>query len=360
MSIKHQAMFWLKNVNEYTGESGNFPALSNGYRAFSDLMKTIYKDYQSYEISTAERVRTKIGIMADDLENYHNLTDTIDCLYQMAALGIVNEEGSISYLEIEKAEFKKAFKSSVTFPFQMLENYGFYFKYLKNKNETSAYKNCDRFLLFSELDTELIPAMKHLNSVSPELDAKNDYIGKKNLLFSISDFESILLKSSTKQTDISPLKQGIINTAGDKSELWRSISECFINDINLISRAYINPYVFPNWTVKFIYKKKTIITFNISPDIINVNLPLSYDMAKNVIVNKDKLPAIVRKSIERFGCMGCGKCLSKNGIEIFEGVPLCGREASNSLGESPRSIRGDIISLEEAGAICDIVKGMLL
>jgi len=359
MSIKHQAMFWLKNVNDYTDEYGDSPALADGYLAFSDLMKAIYRDYQSYEISTAVRVRTKIGIMADDLENYHNLTNTIDCLYRMAVLGILSEEGSVSFLEIEKAVFKKTFKGSVTFPFQILENHGFYFKYLKNGNETSAYKNCDKFYLFSDLNTELIPALKHMSSASPALDAKDDYIGKENMFFSLSDFESILLKRSRKQTDISPLKQVIMNTTGNKGELWRSITESFINDLKLTTRAYINPYVFPNWTVKFIYKKKTIITFNISFDTIGVSLPLSYEMAKNVIMNKGNLPDIIRKSIENFGCMGCGKCLSQNGIEIFEGVPLCGREASNSLGESPRSIRGNIVSQEEAKTICDITKGMI-
>lgn len=360
MSIKQQATFWLKNVNDYTGELGDSLALADGYRAFSGLMKTIYGDYHSYEISTAESVRTKIGIMADDLENYHNLTDTVDCLYQMAVMGILSEEGNVSYLEIEKAGFKKAFKGSVTFPFQMLENYGFYFRYLKNGNETSAYKNCDKFCLFYDNDAELIPAMKYISDVLPDINAKDDYIGKKNLLFSISDFGSILLKSSTKQTDISPLKQGIINTAGDKGELWRDIAGRFINDMKLTARAYINPYVFPNWTIKFVYKKKTIITFNISSDIISVNLPLSYDMAKNVIVNKEKLPEIVRKSIEKFGCIGCGKCSAQSNIEIIKGVSLCGREASNSLGEGPRSIQGNITSLEEAMALCDIVKGMLM
>ncbi|MCL2462325.1 MAG: hypothetical protein FWF44_06625, partial [Defluviitaleaceae bacterium] len=108
----------------------------------------------------------------------------------------------------------------------------------------------------------------------------------------------------------------------------------------------------------FICKKKTIITFNISPDIIYVSLPLSYEMAKNVIANKEKLPEIVQKSIANFGCMGCGKCTAQSNIEIFQGIPLCRREASNSLGEGPRNIQGSITSPEEAAVICDIVKGM--
>ncbi len=123
MSIKNKAMFWLRNVNEYSAEPSDSSELYDGYRALSGLMKQIYEDYQAYEISAAEKVRTKIGIMADDLENYHNLTQTIDCLYQMAAVGVLCAEGSVSCLEIEKDIFKKAYKNSVTFPFQMLENY---------------------------------------------------------------------------------------------------------------------------------------------------------------------------------------------------------------------------------------------
>ena len=367
MSIQQQATFWLRNVNDYTGYTGGTGdisepgdvALAEGYRAFSDLMKTIYGDYHSYETSTAESVRTKIGIMADDLENYHNLTDTIDCLYQMVDMGVLNEEGGAGCLAIKKAAFKKAFKGSVAFPFQMLKKYGVYFKYIKNGNEVSAYKNCDAFYLCNDTTTGLIPAMKTMADALPELNAKDDYTGKKNTLFSLADFESVLCKSSTKQADISLLKPGIVNTAGAKDGIWRSMAESFVNEMKLTARSYLFPYVFPNWTVKFLHKKKTIVTFNISPDTIGVNLPLTYDMAKNVIANREKLPDIVRKSIENFGCMGCGKCLSQSGLEIFEGVPLCGREASNSLGESPRSVRGEIVSPEEATAICDIVKGMI-
>ena len=238
MSIKNQATFWLRNVNEYSGEHGGFSELCDGYRGLSNLMKRIYEDYHSYEISTAEKVRTKIGIMADDLENYHNLTETINCIYQMAVVGVLDEEGNVNYLEIEKAVFKKTYKSSATFPFQMLENYGFYFKYIKNNKEISAYKNCDKFYLFYDESAELISTMKHIAESLPDINAKDDYIGKKDLLFSITDFESVLLKNSTKQKDINPLKSGIVNTAGIKNELWHEIVEKFVDMFFLIGQLY--------------------------------------------------------------------------------------------------------------------------
>lgn len=359
MSIEQQATFWLRNVNNYDGEQGDFPLLSNGYRAFSDLMKKIYGDYHLYEISTAESVQTKIGIMADDLENYHNLTETVDCLYQMAAIGVLCGEGSINYLEIIKAEFKRAFKGSATFLFQILENHGFYFKYIKNGKEVSEYKNCDVFHLFNDNDAEIISAMAYICEVLPDINAKDDYIGKKNLLFSIADFDIILLKNSTKQFDIDPLKSGIINTAGSKGELWYEIIRIFVNEMKFTVRAYINPYVFPNWTVKFLDKKKTIATFIITPDVIKIELMLSYDTAKEVVRDRKNLPKIINASIDRFGCIGCGKCPGQSNIELFEGVNLCKLSSTSFFGGESRIITGEIVSLEEVAAIYGIVKRML-
>lgn len=359
MSIENQATFWLRNVNDYDGEQGDYPPLSDGYRAFSNLMKKIYGDYRSYETSTAERVRTKIGIMADDLENYHNLTETVDCLYQMVAIGVLCEEGSVNYLEITKSEFKKAFKGSVTFPSQILENHGFYFKYFKNGKEAAAYKNCDIFHLLNDNSAKIMSAMKYICDSLPDMNAKDDYISKRNLLFSIADFNTILQKESTKQLDINPMKPGILRTAGAKSEIWYEITEMLVNEMKLTVRAYINPYVFPNWTVKFLCRKKTIITFTITPDTIKVEMILPYDTAKEVIRDRKKFPPIVNASLDCFGCCGCGKCQGQSNIELFEGVSLCKLSSTSFMGGESKTIMVEIVTLEDGVAICDIAKRML-
>lgn len=355
MSIERQATFWLRNVNEYKGERGALPALPDGYLAFSDLMKRLFGNYHLYETSTAPSVRTKIGIMADDLENYHNLTETVDCLYQMAAIGILREEGCVNYLEIDKSAFRKAFKGSPAFPFQVLENHDFYFRYFKNGREVPSYKSCDLFHLFNDADTQLIAAMKAMSEALPDTIVKEDYAGKKHL-FSIADFACALIKRSTKQTEIDPLKLGIINTAGIRGELWREIVASFVNDMKLTTRAYINPFVFPNWTVKFLNKKKTIVTFTISPDSIHVKLPLTYDTAKNVIMMRESLPEMMRESVGTFGCCGCGKCTGQSNIELFRGVSLCRLRSMTFITEDSRSISGDITAWEEAAVMYDIAK----
>lgn len=135
MSIKNQADFWLKNVCYFNSSEHNFSDETiAGFHAFSTLLQNIYKDYQSFEISTKGDTITKIGIAENDLENYHNLTETVDCLYKMSALGELGILGEEAYLKIDKTVFKKKFKKSVVFVFSMLEKHGFYFVFYKNES----------------------------------------------------------------------------------------------------------------------------------------------------------------------------------------------------------------------------------
>ena len=357
MSIKSQASFWLRNVNAYTGECGDSPTLADGCRAFSELLRKIFADYRSFEVSEAEKVQTKIGIMADDLENYHNLTETLDCLYSMVTVGVLREEGSERYLEIKKSALKVAFKGSVNFPFQMLERHGFYCQFFKVGKEASSYKNCDMFRFSYDNGANLILAMKYYADALPDANAKDDYIPKKNLFY-LADFNSVLLKQSVKKTNIDPLKVGIMNTVGEQSGLWREIAEYVFIGLKLGIKACINPYVFPNWTIKFLQKKKTIVTFTISPDTIHVKLPLTYEMAIKVIQAKETLPQLFRSSIDRFGCCGCGKCSNQSNIEVFEGVSLCRLSSTNFISEDARSIAGNIVSREEVVALTGLIKEM--
>ena len=98
MSIQYQADFWLRNVHnfdpeEFSTEQLFSDELIEGFQEFSSLLRRIYSDYQSFEISTVEPVLTKIGIMSDDLDNYHNLTDTINFFYKIASLGELQSDG---------------------------------------------------------------------------------------------------------------------------------------------------------------------------------------------------------------------------------------------------------------------------
>lgn len=85
MSIENQATFYYRNVCDYDSNIRSGVELAesivDGFIEFTNFLRNIYEDWRSYETSAIPSERTKIGIMTDDLENYHNLTYTMDCLY---------------------------------------------------------------------------------------------------------------------------------------------------------------------------------------------------------------------------------------------------------------------------------------
>ena len=121
MSIQNQALFYYRNVCDYESSIKSDVTLSGaviaGLAEYSDLLRTTYQDWRSYETSTVPSERTKIGIMTDDLENYHNLTNTLDCLFAVTTVGELCSEGVIQYLSVQKNLFKSEYKKSVTFSY---------------------------------------------------------------------------------------------------------------------------------------------------------------------------------------------------------------------------------------------------
>jgi hypothetical protein len=303
MSIESQAMFWFRNVCDFPFENLkneiSDDSLLVGLNEFGCLLKNVYSDYKSYEVSTVERVKTKIGIMADDLENYHNLTNLGLCLYHIASVGEEHTEGAIKYLRLEKALFKKNFKNPVTFFFNMLEKYDFYFRYYKKNKEVNAYKLCDTFEVYYENNDSLMSAMKYLRDRLPMVEVKVDY-ANQTTLFLMADYESIILKESTKRNEVEPLRVGIYNTVGSKIELWMEIVKRIKNEFELDTDISTNTYVFPHWIVKFTKKKRTVCTFQLYNDLIRIRLPLSYDVSKDVISRRNQLPQSIRDCIQNF------------------------------------------------------------
>lgn len=363
MSIESQAMFWFRNVcdlpfenlkNEISDDS-----LLDGLREFGCLLKKVYSDYKSYEISTAERVITKIGIMADDLENYHNFTNLGLCLYYIATVGVEYSEGAIKYLRLDKALFKKSLKNPVTFFFNMLEKYDFYFRYYKKNKEVKEYKLCDTFEVYYENNNSLMYAMKYLNDRLPLVDVKADY-ANQTTIFLMAGFESIILKETTKRNHVEPLRAGIFNTVGSKREIWMEIVRRMKNEFELDTDISTNTYVFPHWIVKFTKKKRTVCTFQLYNDLIKIRLPLSYDAAKDVIARKNQLPQSIRDCIQNFNCISCGKCSNQSNIEMYEAIHLCRLSYSNFCTEDSRCISIVVQSQEETAAINDIIKSLVM
>lgn len=348
MSIKNQATFWLKNVCDFRITEHNFTdEMIKGFNAFSTLLRYIYQDYQAFEVSTKGETITKIGIAENDLESYHNLTETVDCLYKMSALGKLNILGEETYLKIDKAIFKTKFKKSVSFVFSMLEKHGFYFVFYKNENEVKEYKQCNTFCLYYDNNNILIPSIKLLADTLAKQTSKTDL--SNGLAFFMADYENIFKRAKT-----TPKKQNIIRLLGDSTPLWLS----FIDNANKLGLDYeltINPYVFPNWTVKILSGKKTVCTFNIKSDSLLIRLPLSFEIAKRLILVRKTLPDSIDNCISKWNCVNCGKCENQSNIEIVEGVPLCSLKYLNFCTEDSRILYFAVTQESEIKIINDII-----
>ncbi len=348
MSIKSQADFWLKNVCDFQMTNHDFSdEVIEGFTEFTYLMRDIYADYTSFETSTKDRIMTKIGITEDDLENYHNLTETVDCLYKMTALGELRTEGENVNLKIDKAVFKTKFRKSVSFVFSILEKYCFYFVFYKNEKEVKDYKTCNSFCLYYENSNKLIPAMKLLADTLAGQSLKNDL--SNGLAFFIADYESIF-----NQTPATPQKQCITNLLGDYAMLWSDFID-MADHLGLTVELKINPYVFPNWTAKISKKKKTVCTFYINCDKLFIRLPISFDVAKELVLTRSMLPDSINNCISNWHCVNCGKCQNQSNIEMVEDVPLCTLKYSNFCTEDSRILSFTITKEDELKVVKDII-----
>jgi hypothetical protein len=363
MSIGYQAMFWMRNVcesdfNAIQQENNLDDSIVEGLREFSNLLRNIYTDYHSFEISTVESVLTKIGIMSDDLENYHNLTETIDCLYSIAKSGILQVDGMESYLVVAKDAFKKEFKKPVAFPFEIFEKHSFYFRYYKKEKEVSSYKLCDTFNIYYDNNNFMMSSLKYFVDRITLKNVKEDY-AKTDILFYIADYDSVLLNKTTRRKEICPDRIGIAKTLGNQSELWTFITNKLHDEMKMNYDISLNPYVFPAWNFKFLNKKRTVCTFNIGTDRLFVRLSLSYELAKELIITRNKLPQNIRECIEKFGCVRCGKCANESNIEIIDGIRLCKLNYSNFVTEDSRIIAVQLTSKDEIEFIIKLIRELI-
>jgi ferredoxin len=130
-----------------------------------------------------------------------------------------------------------------------------------------------------------------------------------------------------------------MNTLGSFSGLWKELVDLLQNKCKLIVDLSFNPYVFPNRTITFKQNKKVICKFIINVDRLHIRLPLSYEIAKELILKRKSLPQSINNNINEFHCVGCRKCEDSRNIEIIEGVPLCNLHYSNFVTEDSRCLR---------------------
>jgi hypothetical protein len=357
MSIQSQAEFWRRNVCEVSEEAAaSVPDgdMLDGMRAFSELLREIYSNYALFEVSKAESVMTKIGILADDLENYHNLTNMGKCLFELAKAGELCRNGAEYFLRVDKALFKGGFKKPPAPFFKWLEHFGFYLLYFKNGGAAKSYSGCDCMELYYENHPALLRAAEYLVRGAAEYNDKAAVMPFETA-FLLADYDILCMGGGANKT-VYELPQTIMNCAGDKGAFLAALAGEFCGADKLGIDFVINTYVFPNWTVKFRQGKRTIVTFYVKANCITVHLPLSYDAAKRVIDEKAAFTDGVSASLSRFGCAGCGKCSSAANLTEYKGYSVCSLAFRNFTTEYSRLIRMDIETSEDAAAIRRIVE----
>lgn len=360
MSIETQANFWLRNITAADTEAirrecGFDDGIIGALNSFTILLRGIYTDYTSFEVSSAGHVPTKIGIMADDLENYHNLTDTLDCLYAIVRTGVLRTQGAVSFLEVKKADLKAQFRKNAALPFGILEKNSFYPEFYRNGKKVPTYRQCNEFCVhYEDSDTMLSALKQFVMRITPK-NVKEDYAPEK-VLFYTADYESVFLGKTTLRREICHQRLGIDSTLGTQCELWRHICGVIQENLELGYDVCINPYVFPNWNFKFIKKRKTVCTFDIGVDRLSVRLPLPYNLAKELILSREKLPESIRGCIENFGCTCCGKCSGQSNLELVDGITLCSLNYSNFVTEDSRMISIQIRTQDEADTVAGLIR----
>lgn len=362
MSIQSQTMFWKNSVcdlpNNLAEQSEISQEYLTGMNAFTDLLRTIYADYEAFEFSTAPSTPTKIGILQDDLENYHHLTDTTLCLYCLALAGTVCQEGEAVFLTVDKAMLKQIFKKPAQKYFELLGKYQFAFEFYKQNKAAKSFASADTVRVYYHRIPELLFAMKHLSDRVPKTDVKKDY-APGTTIFAMADYDTMLLGKGTSRSEFSPLHPSILNVLADKRDIWERIIGRLHNELGLDTDVSVNTYVFPTWTIIFIHKKKTVCTFHIRSNQICLRLPLAYEVAKDLIDVRETLPASMQTAMQSFGCVHCGKCLDSSNIEEYEGYRLCRLSYHNFITEDARIIQLELTREDEINAVSSIVKKLI-
>jgi len=311
MSIQNQVEFLCRSVCDYDENIGLPQNLRSGFVNFSELLRTVYKDFKSYETSEKPDEMTKIGISAVDLENFHNISYTIWCLYAIAQTGELSENG----LHVKKDVFKTVYKKEtpIVFIFSILEKYGFSFNYYKNEKETDSYKNCNNFVIFYE-NNNLIEAIKFIAEKLGEIkilqNSSKEMSEMKTKMtteaaFMIADYHYI----SMGKMNQNPIRENILRITGKHSLLWQKIV-CFLQEkLGLTIDFMFMQYVYPYWTVHFKQKNKILCKFEISADCIKMWISMPLDNVKDFIIKTGNFEQNIFTNVTNLNCApDCGEC----------------------------------------------------
>lgn len=341
LSFEERADFLKRNICGFPEKlkaeavaSADGEAVIEGLRYFRELLAEIFDDTASY-------------LVPDALDSYHNLTNTILFLYMAGTHGELGCEGGKWQLCIDKSMIRKYFKKPAAFYLDVLQNYGFFFEYMKDGHLVDTYKACTSVCMYNDNSSSLALALKYLCGKIPSVDSRKDYALQADL-FAKADFSAILLESSMKRQDIDLLRADILRTLGAYSGLWEELVNALINEYGLTTNCSYWSYCTPQWGIHFKRKSKTVCIFSLHADAIYFEMSLPYEQAKDMAMQKNQFCEAIQQNMERFGCIKCGKC-DGSGITTVDSIALCPHEAW------ARRLTFKVTSQEEVKAILDII-----
>jgi hypothetical protein len=313
-----RAAFLYRNVCDFPAEltldrieSADKEEILEGFKYIRQLLLDIYADTGAYRVT-------------DDLESYHRLTQTVLFLYTAGTYGELMQEGEVSFLRLDKSLIRKFFKKPAAFHLEVLQNYGFYFKYEKSGHFAESYQYCDALLMYNESCPSFFPALMYLICRIPVMDSKKDYAMQTDLFMRV-DFETALLGRGKRKEDIDPLRPDILRSLGPRADLWKGLLYDLMAGHGLTASCKFWFYCTPHWIIHLVRKGKPVCIFTIHTDCLFFEMAAPFIQLSALAKVKDQLAPILQNSMEQFGCIGCGRCGSES-ITLVNGVSLCTRE----------------------------------
>jgi hypothetical protein len=314
-----RAEFLYRNVCDFPEsvtmdkiEGADGEEILEGLKSLRQLLLEIYRDTAVYRVK-------------DDLESYHNLIHTVLLLYTAGVYGELKREGEVTSLRLDKTLLRKHFKKPAGFYLDALQNYGFFFEYLKREHSCDTYQTCDTIIFCWDGSPAVFPALQYFVSRIPLMDSKKDYAMQTDL-FLRADFETALSGAGKRKEDIDPLRPDILRSLGTKADLWKELVSRLLGKQGLKADCKFWSNCTPYWIIHFTRKGKPVCIFSIHTDTLFFECALPLERLAGLAMEKEHLDPVLQSGMERFGCIGCGQCGGEN-ITSVNGISLCTQES---------------------------------
>lgn len=340
MPFAARAQFMRDNV---MGLSEDFvaayePERNPGFSAFQALLLELYGAPEAFSGE-------------DDLARFHALSYATQIFFSaMAQAGILTEDGQS--LEIDKADFKKAYKKPSNAPFEILPHFGVDFAYRKKGKPVASYAQCDAFTLSFPQRMGIAGALKRMAKRFGEVDHKREY-AEALVMLCKADYDRLVLGRPAIREEIDPLRPDIVRATGEGSVLYEEIARRAAA-LGLGSSVSIQRYANPTWNVNFLRGKKLRLKTIWCEGRNYMHVPVPFAKAEDVIRSRDGMAPQVRAAIERFGCVNCGRCKSGGNVKFLkvDGITVCSGHGESS------TLFISVTSSEEIASIFEVIASL--